>query len=406
MANSSAPAQAGTGTSKDGAQLDPGGEHMSLQPAVRIRGLRKTFRAGRRGSSEAVFAVDGIDLDVQPGQLVVLLGPSGCGKTTLLRSVAGLERPDEGLIEIGGQTVFSSAKKLHVLPEDRGVGMMFQSYALWPHMTVYKNIAYPLTSRRSRLPRHEVPDHVRSALRTMGLEGIERRYPGELSGGQQQRVALARALVTRSPVLLFDEPLSNVDAKVRKRLRAELREIKRAQNFAAIYVTHDQEEAMELADVLVVMSSGRVQQIGHPQEVYNAPRSLGVAEFVGEMNRLRGVVSSVSAEGFSIETDIGSVTLQPPRDVAVGDRGSLALRPEDVRVSQTAADSAAGALAATVVDVVFLGARTETHVVVDGTGEPRRLIAGSARGQGSVAPAIGAHVSVSFQRHSRQWLPE
>jgi iron(III) transport system ATP-binding protein len=246
---------------------------------VEALGLRKDFSGrGADGRQGSVVAVDGVDLRVRSGELVVLLGPSGCGKTTLLRCIAGLERPTGGEIRVRGRTVFSHTNGCFVPPEHRRIGMMFQSYALWPHMTVSENIGYPLTA----LPRPERQARVVEMLDRLGIAGLGHRYPGELSGGQQQRVALARALVASQSLLLFDEPLSNVDAKVRRRLRTELRDLKRRSNFAGIYVTHDQEEAMELADTLVVMESGQVRQVASPRAVYerhacSARMSVGLA---------------------------------------------------------------------------------------------------------------------------------
>ncbi|RZA13144.1 MAG: ABC transporter ATP-binding protein, partial [Lysobacteraceae bacterium] len=251
---------------------------------VEVRNLTRRYRGkGAGGQASVVTAVDDVSLSVRAGELVVLLGPSGCGKTTLLRSVAGLDRPDAGTIQINGRSVFNAGANLFVPPEDRHIGMMFQSYALWPHMTVAQNVAYPLASSRGRA--ETFAPQVAAMLDKLGVSGLGHRYPGELSGGQQQRVALARALIASPSVILFDEPLSNVDAKVRRRLRAELRELKARTNFAGIYVTHDQEEAMELADTLVVMDSGRIRQSDAPRHVYAHPASLYVAEFVGEMNR-------------------------------------------------------------------------------------------------------------------------
>ena len=203
------------------------------EPAVRLSGLSKSFR---RADGAVVRAIDDVDLDVEPGEFVVLLGPSGCGKTTLLRTIAGLETPDRGRIEISGRTHFSSERGIAEPPERRGISMIFQSYALWPHMTVFKNVAYPLQSRR-RVPKHDIAGRVRRALAQVGIDELERQHPAQLSGGQQQRVALARALVSQDSLVLFDEPLSNVDAKVREQLRAELSEMQRELGFTAIFVT-------------------------------------------------------------------------------------------------------------------------------------------------------------------------
>jgi len=224
---------------------------------VDIAGVSKSFRSRH----STVTALGDVSMLVQEGEFVVLLGPSGCGKTTLLRSVAGLEKPDRGRIEIAGRTVFDSAQKIAVPPENRGLSMVFQSYALWPHMTVFDNIAYPLRNRK----RPDVKGHVGRALEMVRCGELASRYPGQLSGGQQQRVALARALASGDQLILFDEPLSNVDAKVREAVRFELLNLQRELGFSALYVTHDQSEATALAHKIVVMRQGAVAQIGTPR---------------------------------------------------------------------------------------------------------------------------------------------
>ncbi len=261
-------------------------------PVVRLTGVRKSFR---RVDGTLTAAVDDVSLDVAPGEFLILLGPSGCGKTTLLRSIAGLETPDAGLIEIGGTVVFDAGRKVDVPPERRGLSMMFQSYALWPHMSVFDNVAYPLTNRHgSGRPRKaEIAAKVREALEMVGIPELVRQYPGEMSGGQQQRVALARALVAGDGLVLFDEPLSNVDAKVRERLRVELLAMQRRLGFAAVYVTHDQTEAMELATRIAVLGSGHVEQLGTPHEIYARPATRYVANFVGVANEIPGTVTAV-----------------------------------------------------------------------------------------------------------------
>ncbi|WP_020578851.1 ABC transporter ATP-binding protein [Actinopolymorpha alba] len=259
-------------------------------PHVRIRNLVKRFR--RRQGAGDVVPIDQVSLDIARGELLVLLGPSGCGKTTLLRSVAGLERPDEGSITIEGVEVFASARRLFVPPNRRPISMIFQSYALWPHMTIFSNVAYPLRARK--LPKAAVAKAVARGLERVGLAGLENQYPGQLSGGQQQRVALARALVSEAELILFDEPLSNVDAKVREELRAQIIEVQREIGFTALYVTHDQAEAMELADRIAVLDRGRIEQLAPPREVYRRPRSRYVAEFVGLANLLPATLATAA----------------------------------------------------------------------------------------------------------------
>lgn len=324
-------------------------------PAVELAGLKKGFR---RADGAVVRAIDDVDLSVDPGEFIVLLGPSGCGKTTLLRTIAGLETPDEGRIDIAGRTRFSSADGISEPPERRGISMIFQSYALWPHMTVFKNVAYPLRSR-SRMPRSEVASRVERALEQVGIGELAGQHPGQLSGGQQQRVALARALVSRDGLVLFDEPLSNVDAKVREQLRAELVQMQRELGFTAIFVTHDQTEAMELATRVAVVDRGKVAQFAPPHEIYHRPRSRYVAGFIGAINEFEGRVVSVDREAIAVDTPAGRiVSARTDADVAVGDDVVAIWRPERGHVGAEArgranrwtcaADSAA-----------FVGAHTE-----------------------------------------------
>ena len=294
---------------------------------VSIRDLAKTFR---REDGSRTRAIDGVSLDVQPGEFVVLLGPSGCGKTTLLRSIAGLEQPDSGAIDIRGETVFSSERRIDVPPERRRLAMIFQSYALWPHMTAFENVAYPLQNRR--LKKQEIRDRVERVFELVSIPELQRQYPGQLSGGQQQRVALARALVGGGDLVLFDEPLSNVDAKVREQLRFELLSMQRELGFAAIYVTHDQTEAMELGHRVAVMREGQVAQIGPPQEIYLQPRSRYVANFVGSANELLGTVRSVTGAKTVVETDLGDLHGVAAEEVAVGDEVAAVCRPERVQL--------------------------------------------------------------------------
>ena len=261
-------------------------------PALALRDIRKHFT---RRDGTKVPAVDGIDLEVAQGEFVVLLGPSGCGKTTLLRCIAGLESPDHGEITIHGDRHYVSAEGLESSPNKRKLGMVFQSYALWPHMKVFSNVAYPLQVKR--VSRQQVRERVTEVLKTVGVGELLEQYPGQLSGGQQQRVALARALVSSDGLLLFDEPLSNVDAKVREQLRYEIRRMQQQIGFAAIYVTHDQEEAMELADRIAVLNKGRIAQLGTAQEIYETPADRYVAKFIGATNEILGDVASIERDG-------------------------------------------------------------------------------------------------------------
>jgi iron(III) transport system ATP-binding protein len=323
---------------------------------VSVRDLVKVYR---REDGTRTRAIDGVSLDVQPGEFVVLLGPSGCGKTTLLRSIAGLEQPDSGTIEIRGGTVFSSEHGVDVPPERRRLAMIFQSYALWPHMTAFGNVAYPLQSQK--LKKKEIAERVESVFDLVGIPELQRQYPGQMSGGQQQRVALARALVGGGDLVLFDEPLSNVDAKVREQLRFELLSMQRELEFAAIYVTHDQGEAMELAHRVAVMRAGQIAQIGAPREVYLAPESRYVADFVGSANELLGTVQSLDGGFAVVATDLGPVRGVAAAGVAAGEDVVAVCRPERMRLSPTEPQSP-NHWRAEVRAAAFLGASLE-HVV-------------------------------------------
>jgi iron(III) transport system ATP-binding protein len=245
--------------------------------------VAKSFQ---REDGTVVWAVDDVTIDVVPGEFLVLLGPSGCGKTTLLRMIAGLERPDRGSISLDGKPVFDAATRLDVPPERRPASMVFQSYALWPHMTVFDNVAYPLRSQR--VGKVEVRSRVSEVLEIVGIAHLRGQFPNQLSGGQQQRVSLARAIVASQDVILFDEPLSNIDAKVRDKLRLEIVRMQRELGFTALYVTHDQEEAMTLGTRIAVLNEGVVAQIDKPREVYEHPTSAYVAAFVGTVDEFAG----------------------------------------------------------------------------------------------------------------------
>ncbi len=246
-----------------------------------------------------VTAVDNISFAIAPGELVTLLGPSGCGKTTTLRSVAGLETPTGGSIRLNGDVVYSERR--NVPAEKRGVSMVFQSYAIWPHMTVFDNVAYGLRVRK--LPQAEVRQNVERVLDLVQMQDFATRPASKLSGGQQQRVAVARAIAFSPSVLLFDEPLSNLDAKLRAEMRVELRELQRRLDITSLYVTHDQEEALAISDRVIVMNDGQIEQIGSPEDIYNRPRSRFVADFVGSANLIKGKVRGTSGKNQTLMFD-------------------------------------------------------------------------------------------------------
>jgi iron(III) transport system ATP-binding protein len=287
----------------------------SAPPRLEVDGIRKAF--------DEVVALDGVELLPRDGEFITILGPSGCGKTTLLRIVAGFELPDAGEVRMAGRVVSDGRRGVIVPPERRELGMVFQTYAVWPHMTVDQNVSYPLRLRRR--PREEVRRRVAEVLELVGLTGLERRLPSQLSGGQQQRVALARALAPEPRLLLLDEPLSNLDAKLRERMRRDLRLIQQEVGITTILVTHDQSEAIELSDRIFVMDEGRVEQVGPPEELYRQPANEFVANFVGTANVLAGTPVNEAwrlKDGTSIQ-----VEPSPPADAR-----QAVIRPEDIEL--------------------------------------------------------------------------
>ncbi len=327
------------------------------RPRVEVRGLVKTFR---RVGGASITPVDHVDLTVDNDELVVLLGPSGCGKTTLLRCVAGLERPDEGEIIIDGLTVFSSARKIFIPADQRRLSMVFQSFALWPHMTVAANVAYPLESRGG-IPAAQIRERVEQILTLVGVGGLGQQYPGRISGGQQQRVALARALVSNSTVVLFDEPLSNVDAQVRAQLRFELKRMQKQFGYSGLYVTHDQTEAMELGHRVAVLDNGRIAALGTPREVYDHPANQYVANFVGTANIWQGRVDHVAGEEVHLDTAAGRLVAGPSPHFtpAPGKSCLVVVRPERIALARGERATAGSDLHGTVESRVFAGPHTE-----------------------------------------------
>jgi spermidine/putrescine ABC transporter ATP-binding subunit len=329
-----------------------------VAPSVRLDSITKRF--------DRVVAVDGLSLTVRRGDFVCLLGPSGCGKTTTLRMIAGFIEPDAGTIFINGRDVTDR------LPNKRDIGMVYQSYALFPHMSVFDNVAFGLRMRG--VARSARAERVRHALELVDLAGLEARRPGQLSGGQQQRVAVARAIVIQPTVLLLDEPLSNLDAKLRKRMQLELKALQRRLGITTIHVTHDQEEALTLADTIVILDGGRVEQIGSPREVYDRPRSSFVADFLGKSNVIKGRVtaSDPAAERVTFRTDLDEELVIreagcPPVDHA----GEAFIRPERVRLRRSGEGPAENALGAEVEQVAFMGSLVTVEVR---TSSGRRLV--------------------------------
>ncbi|MDR7434521.1 MAG: ABC transporter ATP-binding protein [Armatimonadota bacterium] len=289
-----------------------------------VEGLRKRF--------DGVLAVDGVSFTVRDGEMVTLLGPSGCGKSTTLNCIAGLEVPDEGVIKFGDRILTDTRRGIFLRPEARNVGMVFQSYALWPHMTVFENLAFGLRMRR--VPQAEIRRRIEWILSLLQLEGFEHRYPHQLSGGQQQRIALARALVYEPSILLLDEPLSNLDAKLREQARFWLRELQQRLRITAIYVTHDQAEALALSDRVVVMNRGRIMAIGTPREIYELPPNPFVADFIGSCNFLHGHIETIGeANRITVKLEKG-IPLQASAlyRFSPGQPVIVAVRPQRIRI--------------------------------------------------------------------------
>jgi iron(III) transport system ATP-binding protein len=335
-------------------------------PEVAVQNLVKTFGGGDGGHASTVLHE--ISFTVEHGEFFTLLGPSGCGKSTTLACVAGLERPDGGRVTVG-DTVFSDAGTgTFVPPESRNLGMVFQSYALWPHMTVAANLALPLKLRK--LSRARQAELIDGALDTVGLLHLRDRYPHQLSGGQQQRVALARALASAPTVLLLDEPLSNLDARLREQARAWLKRLQAETGITTIYVTHDQHEALALSDRVAVMSEGRMLQVGTPTEIYETPAVPEVAAFIGRCNFLPGTVQGQAPDGMlAIRLDCNGevVTVGSGLELAEGSRATVAVRPEKLRLlpaGEAPPDAAHSVVTGRVLTTAYIGARYEHEIAV------------------------------------------
>lgn len=324
-----------------------------IQLKVVLKDLRKEFDSPDENRRKVV-AVDDVSLEIGDGELITLLGPSGCGKTTTLRMIAGFEIPTAGRIFVGDRDVTEQP------PNQRDSAMVFQNYAIFPHLTVHDNVGFGLSLRRLSKP--EIAQRVDSILDLVGLAGLGKRMPDQLSGGQQQRVALARAIVNEPSVLLFDEPLSNLDAKLREQMRLEIRRIQQHLGITAIYVTHDQTEAMAISDRIVIMNEGRIEQEGTPLEIYNQPRSSFVADFIGQVNFIDADVLGFG--GGMLELGVWGKSLKIPHEqpISVGSSVRLVLRPEAVRL-----DGESSYAMGTISRVVYLGSTVEYDIAVEGT---------------------------------------
>jgi iron(III) transport system ATP-binding protein len=324
------------------------------------------------GKGAVVKAAQDIAFEVPQGKLFTLLGPSGCGKTTTLRSIAGLERPVKGDIVVNDAVVYSSTRNIFVPPNRRDFGMVFQSYAIWPHMNVLENTAFPLRCRGRRLSNAAIEEKVMRVLKAVALDHLATRDATKLSGGQQQRLALARALVMEPRLLLLDEPLSNLDAKLRELMRFELKRIQRELNLTTIYVTHDQSEALALSHQIAVLRDGRIEQLGTPREIYERPKTKFVADFVGTTNFIEGRVLDrmPSAGEWLVDSEIGKIRVATDEPLQPGDALTVSIRPENVHLSDAAEeDPTEGVrLVGTVDSKVFLGEVVDYKVTVgDGT---------------------------------------
>jgi len=318
--------------------------------SIRLENVTKIF--GK------TVAVDHVNLHIREGEFFTIIGPSGCGKTTTLRIIAGFEVPEEGHV------YFDDKDVTFVKPYHRNTAMVFQNYALWPHMTVYENIAYGLRLRK--VPEEEIRRKIQYYLKLVGMEGLEYRYPLQLSGGQQQRVALIRALVVEPSVLLLDEPLSNLDAKLRLEMREEIRGLQKRLNITTVYVTHDQVEALSMSDRIAVMNKGRIQQVGTPDELYFKPKNLFVASFLGRSNILEGRVTGSTPPYTTVEVpELGTVLRVYTGDKQFAGKVHVVIRPENLEYSELPAGE--NVLSGIVESVMFLGDKVETRVKIGET---------------------------------------
>ena len=342
---------------------------------------------------KAVRAAKDISFEVPEGRLFTLLGPSGCGKTTTLRSIAGLERPVKGNISVDGGVVYSSSKGIFVAPNRRKFGMVFQSYAIWPHLSVFENAAFPLRVSKSRLSKKEINEKVERVLTAVALEAYADREATRLSGGQQQRLALARALVMEPRLLLLDEPLSNLDAKLREQMRFELKRLQRELNITTLYVTHDQQEALALSHQIAVMKDGQIVQLGGPRDIYETPQTRFVADFIGSSNFMECKVTSRGSQPcrWTVESPAGIIEVSSDEALDVKDKLTVAIRPENVRLIEPGKqDGVSGNLRHGRVDTkVVLGECVDYIVAV---GETRVL----ARAHPSLRTPIGDPILINI----------
>ncbi len=323
---------------------------MKTPKGVQLKNISKIYIAPK--TQKEFYAVDNVSLNIEAGKFITLLGPSGCGKTTTLRMIAGFESPDSGEIYLGDEAINE------LPPNKRDTAMVFQSYALLPHINVFENVAYGLKIKK--MPAAEIKERVTKMLALVELEGMEERMTNQLSGGQQQRVALARALVMEPGVLLFDEPLSNLDAKLRVSMRTEIRKIQQMIGITAVYVTHDQSEAMSISDQVVVMNNGVIAQVGSPREIYLQPKNKFVAQFIGEANFIDGKVTAIAGNKVTLDLKGSAVTITSEDSHVVNDTCEIVIRPESILLKDE------GIIPCEVILSTFMGTHQYYQVLVDG----------------------------------------
>jgi iron(III) transport system ATP-binding protein len=336
-----------------------------------------------------VAGIENVSFEVPEGKLFTLLGPSGCGKSTTLRSIAGLEKPDGGKITANGVSVFDADRKVFVPPNKRQFGMVFQSYAIWPHMTVFRNCSFPLEVGKKKFSKQQISDKVMRALTAVGLDHAADRDATKMSGGQQQRLALARAIVTEPKLLLLDEPLSNLDAKLRDRMRFELKRLQRELNVTTIYVTHDQEEALAMSHEIAIMKDGHIVQKARPRSIYEQPANRFVADFIGTTSFVDGTVRDTDGEALTINSTIGPIRVAHGGGMNVGAKAVVSLRPENLEIFDSKPSIGHGnVFEGTVYSKVFLGETLDLQIKV---GEQILL----ARAHPSHREPVGAKIWVT-----------
>jgi iron(III) transport system ATP-binding protein len=365
-----------------------------------VQSLNTEYKTQR---GPAVKAAQNVTFEAPKGVFFTLLGPSGCGKTTTLRSIAGLERPTSGEIEVGGRVVYSSSRGVFVPPNKRNFGMVFQSYAIWPHMTVFANAAFPLEVRKNKLSKTQMKDKVMSVLHAVALDHLAERDATKLSGGQQQRLALARALVMEPELLLLDEPLSNLDAKLRERMRFELKRIQRDLGLTTIYVTHDQGEALALSHEIAVMNEGRIVQIGSPRAIYERPATRFVADFIGASNFFDGTVLGYEERSklWRVRCALGDILVSSDAALANNAHVTISIRPEDVELSEEEAptDRLLNTASGVVDAKVFLGDFVDFQVKIGD-------LAVLSRAHPSLRTPIGDKINLRMDPQKCVALPE